>query len=72
MMRIENHCCDCATPAYPCRRCEKMHTAVFYCDRCGFELDDEAYEVDGDFICLDCLIENFKIDREEWEAYHNA
>lgn len=55
MKRIENHCCDCAVPGYPCRGslCPNRHVEVHYCDRCGEELD-EVHEVDGMELCDVC------------------
>jgi hypothetical protein len=53
---IENHCCDCAVPGYPCRGslCPNRHVEVHYCDRCGEELD-EVHEVDGMELCDECF-----------------
>jgi phage terminase large subunit GpA-like protein len=65
--RIENHCCDCATPAYPCRgaSCPNRNVVVYYCDRCKCEIaEDELFEVNGDDICLECLQEIFKKEYE--------
>ena len=61
MLRIENRCCDCATPGYPCRgsACPLTHLEVYYCDKCGDELD-EIYEVDCEDLCEDCLKEKFR------------
>lgn len=56
MVKIENHCCDCATPGYPCRGslCPNRRVEVHYCDRCGAELD-EIHEGDyGEELCCDC------------------
>lgn len=60
MLKYENHCCECATPAYPCKgaRCPNRRVPVHYCDKCGEELDD-IYEVDGDELCENCLKERF-------------
>ena len=64
MKAIENHCCDCAVPGYPCRgsSCPNRHVEVHYCDICGTELDD-IYDVDGREVCEECLKLMFK--REE-------
>ena len=61
MLKYENHCCDCAVPAYPCEgsSCPLRNVPVYYCDKCGEELD-EVYEVDGVDLCEDCLKEMFK------------
>ena len=60
MLRIENYCCDCAVPGYPCRgnACPNRHVEVHYCDnpRCGCELD-EIYEADGLEYCEECYYE---------------
>ncbi len=42
MIRIENRCCDCAVPGYPCRgtSCPLRRAEVHYCNRCGDELED--------------------------------
>lgn len=60
MIRIEDHCCDCAVPGYPCagEACPRRHVKVYYCDHCGEELD-EVYEVDGEHLCEDCLKKMF-------------
>ena len=53
MIRIENHCCDCAVPAYPCRGslCNLRHVEVMYCDNCGTEIEDT---IDGEELCEEC------------------
>ena len=56
MVRIENHCCGCAVPAYPClgSRCPNRRVEVHYCDRCGTELDED-YEGDEELeLCESC------------------
>ena len=57
MTRIENHCCDCAAPGYPCIGwlCELRRVEVHYCDRCGSEAE-EIYTVDGKELCEDCAL----------------
>lgn len=62
MIKIENHCCDCAD-SYPCRgaSCPLTHVEVCYCDKCGEEIsDDDIYEVDGEELCEYCLKEKFR------------
>jgi DNA-directed RNA polymerase subunit RPC12/RpoP len=60
MLKIEDHCCGCAAPGYPCEgdACPRRHVKVYYCDKCGAELD-EVYEVDGEDLCEDCLKKMF-------------
>lgn len=61
MVKLENRCCDCATPAYPCRgsACPLMDIEVYYCDKCGDELD-EIYDVDDKELCEHCLKKEFR------------
>lgn len=62
MIRYENHCCDCATGAYPCfgSSCPNINVPVPYCDECGYEIEEDIYDVDGDELCEDCLKERFR------------
>ncbi len=60
MKVIENHCCDCATPGYPCRgsSCPNRHVEVYYCDRCDEEIEDgKIHEVNGMDYCECCYDE---------------
>ena len=63
--RIENQCCDCAAPGYPCMGeiCPLRRVKVHYCDRCDVDLD-VVYWVDGEELCEDCLKELFKREDE--------
>ena len=58
MITIENRCCDCAVPGYPCRgsSCPNRSVEIHYCDKCGEQLDrDEIYEdEDGFELCVSC------------------
>jgi hypothetical protein len=56
MVRIENHCCDCATPGYPCRgsACPLRRVEVHYCDRCDEQIEDGIVNEDGLELCLTC------------------
>lgn len=60
MTRIENHCCGCAVPAYPCLGfgCPDRHVEVLYCDLCEME-SDKLYIIEDGIetveICMDCL-----------------
>ena len=61
MIRIENHCCDCAAPGYPCRGdlCPYRHVTVLYCDntRCTAHHTgaERLYIVGGVELCKDCV-----------------
>ena len=63
MKKIENQCCKCAVPGYPCMgsSCPRRNVVVYVCDKCGYEMDD-VYEVDGEEICEECLKEMSKKD----------
>ena len=62
MVRIENHCCNCATPGYPCLgpSCPERHIKVYYCDKCGEEIYDDVYDVDDEDLCEECLKDKFR------------
>ena len=64
MLVYENHCCDCATPGYPClgSACELRRVPVHYCDKCDPKHNnplEKVYEVEGQELCEDCLKEMF-------------
>lgn len=62
MKRIENDCCDCAVPAYPCLgdACSLTHAPHYYCDKCGEEINpDDVYRVDDQDLCEECLKDMF-------------
>lgn len=63
MVVIENHCCDCAVPGYPClgNACKRRHVEVHYCDKCGFDIPDrEIHKVGDKEYCEDCYEELYK------------
>lgn len=66
MVRIENHCCDCAVPGYPCLgpSCPNRRVEVHYCDKCGDELD-KIHEDDGKEYCKYCYKELNEIEAED-------
>lgn len=61
MTVIENHCCDCAAPGYPCMgaACPNRRVTVFYCDntRCSAHLTgaDRLFVVGDSQLCRDCV-----------------
>ncbi len=60
MTRIENCCCGCAVPAYPCmgNACERRNVKVLFCDWHEQETD-RLYRIDDGMetaeICAECL-----------------
>lgn len=61
MKVIENECCNCAVPSYPCmgNSCPNRHVAHYYCDKCGNE--DRLRETEWGELCEECLIQKFDI-----------
>lgn len=62
MIEVENRCVGCA-PERGCmgRGCPNREVEVLYCDRCGDEISfDDAYVVDGEDLCEDCLKDEFR------------
>lgn len=58
MVKYENQCVGCETCIGS--SCKYKRVPVLYCDKCKFEIDETAYEVDGDDICEDCLHDMFR------------
>lgn len=58
MVRFENHCVGCGSGyRRGCYGCTLNRVAVFYCDKCREEIDDESdiYDVNGKMLCGSCL-----------------
>lgn len=57
-------CCQCAVPSYPCMgsACSNRNVPHYYCDgECGEEFSpSELYDFDGDMLCVDCLVKQFR------------
>lgn len=63
MTRIEDDCVGCGLPCNG-KNCEYSHVTHYYCDKCEDECDgDDMYELDGQELCSDCLLELTKIRR---------
>lgn len=62
MRKIENHCCGCAAPGYPCLgpTCPNRNVEVYYCDKCGGEIyiEDKMTEDDDRHYHDYCLEED--------------
>ena len=61
MIKYENHCCDCAVPAYPCLgdSCPHVNIPIYYCDCCDYDTYAE-FDIDGEHYCEDCAKEYLK------------
>ena len=60
MVKIENFCCNCAVPGYPCMgsSCPNRNVEVHYCDKCGDKLDnDDIYEDENGYELCECCRE---------------
>lgn len=69
-IEYENHCCGCASPGYPCmgNACPNRNVKVYYCDHCDPKNRnplDEAYEVDDEILCAECVLDKFLIMKED-------
>ena len=53
---IEDRCCGCAAPGYPClgSSCPNRRVKVHYCDECGAEIDEVFEAEDGRELCGSC------------------
>lgn len=63
MTRLENDCCECATPGYPCKgdSCPNRNVPHYYCDKCKDEYTaDTLYIYDGEELCKECLLGKFE------------
>lgn len=60
MVRVENHCCGCAVPGYPCMgaSCPLLKVEVHYCDNCNEET--QLYHYEGSELCIDCIEERLE------------
>ncbi len=59
MVRYENDCVSCGLPCLG-ESCPNRHVKHLYCDRCNDDCE-QLYDYDGEQLCLDCLLGNFKI-----------
>lgn len=61
MVRLENDCCDCAVPGYPCRgsSCGLRSNPHYYCDEC--EEETVLYECEDKQLCAECLLKRFPV-----------
>ena len=45
-----------------CMDCYDREEVKLYCADCGDEIDpDDVYEVDGETLCKDCVLDRFRI-----------
>ena len=60
MVKIENDCCDCAVPGYPCtgKNCPMTKVPHYYCDECGEE-ESVLYKHEELQLCADYILKKF-------------
>ena len=65
MRRIENDCCGCATPGYPClgNACPLRSVEYVDCDKCEEDISNEFFKYDNKELCTDCLLEVLVADK---------
>lgn len=61
MVTMEDECCGCAVPAYPCMgsACPNRNVPHLYCDKCEEEVEDLYKTEDGE-LCAKCVLEMFE------------
>ena len=60
MRTVNNECVDCGLPCIG-DACRYKNVIRYYCDKCKEEFNsDELYDVDGEMLCIDCLMKQFK------------
>lgn len=64
MVKIENQCVGCSSSGLPClgSTCPNRRVEVYYCDRCGEEIEGDMYYDEGEDLCEECLKEKFRKD----------
>ena len=60
MVEFENECVGCP-PEIGClgSACPKRNVPHLFCDDCEEEVE-ELYEVDGEQLCADCILERYE------------
>ena len=58
---IENECCNCAVPAYPCMgdSCPNRNVRHYYCDKCGVE--GTLYHYNDSQLCAECALKQLEV-----------
>lgn len=61
MTKIENDCCNCASPGYSCLGGSCLLTKVphHYCDECGEEAT--LYDCKGKELCAECVLKIYEV-----------
>lgn len=56
MVRFENQCLGCEDLGMHClgEACPHRRVEVHICDRCGEEIGEESFTIDGDELCEAC------------------
>ena len=57
MKKIENRCVGCALP---CIDCGRKRVEVYYCDKCGEEIEGDIYDDGEQELCEACLLNKYR------------
>lgn len=57
MKKIENLCVGCALP---CIDCGRKRVEVYYCDKCGGEIEGDIYDDGEQELCEACLLNKYR------------
>lgn len=62
MIIIEDECCGCAVPGYPCMgsACPNINVKHYICDKCGDEFE-KLYYYEGRELCIGCIEESLEV-----------
>lgn len=63
MIKIDDECVDCGLPCMG-KNCPYKDVIHIICDECGDECR-EVYDVDGEHLCENCLLEAFPVINED-------
>lgn len=60
---VNNECCHCAVPGYPCLgdSCTKRNVKTYFCNECKRDYEPEELYVtpDGD-LCEECILNKYQ------------
>lgn len=59
MIAIESDCVDCQLPCIY-EACPHYRVVRYYCDKCKCEADDIYEFIDGEQLCIECILEQLE------------